>query len=43
MGDRKCPACEEISLIENSLTTWKCLHCHEMFDEEYLDDGEGED
>ncbi|WP_215154196.1 hypothetical protein [Paenibacillus sp. ISL-20] len=37
MGDRECPICEEDTLIEHSLTKWKCLKCGEMFEEEWLD------
>ncbi|MFS0841200.1 hypothetical protein [Paenibacillus sp. 1P03SA] len=39
-GDRECPDCEEESLIEISLTKRKCLKCKEIFDEEFLDDGD---
>lgn len=39
VGDRECPSCGKISLIENSINTWKCTNkdCSEVFDEEYLD------
>ena len=39
MGDRICPACEQETLVEKGLTTWKCLNssCKEEFETEYLD------
>ena len=36
-GDRECPSCEQISLVECSSTKWKCLTCEEIFTDEYLD------
>ena len=42
MGDRECPNCEEDTLIEDGLNKWKCLKCHEIFDEESLDDSNEE-
>jgi ribosomal protein S27AE len=40
MGDRECPNCEDISLVEHGLTKWKCLICGQIFDEEDLDSSE---
>jgi len=39
MGDRICPACEQESLVEKGLTTWKCLNssCKEEFETGFLD------
>jgi len=39
MGDRLCPACEQETLVERSLTIWKCLNsdCKEEFETHYLD------
>lgn len=42
MGDRECPNCQEDTLIEHTLTKWKCLVCNEIFDEKYLDGEEDE-
>ncbi|MDF2533946.1 MAG: hypothetical protein K0R18_103 [Bacillales bacterium] len=42
MGDRECPNCEEDSLVEESLSKWKCLICKEVFDEAFLDPEEDE-
>lgn len=41
-GDRECPGCGEESLVEIGLTKWKCLNpeCGQIYDEEWLDDGE---
>lgn len=38
VGDRECPSCLNISLIEKSMFVWKCTICKEEFDEDYLDD-----
>ncbi|AJA41483.1 hypothetical protein AXJ14_gp164 [Geobacillus virus E3] len=40
VGDRECPNCEEISLVEHGLTKWKCLICGEIYDEKDLDSDE---
>ena len=39
MEDRICPACEQESLVEKGLTTWKCLNdaCKEEFETDFLD------
>jgi DNA-directed RNA polymerase subunit RPC12/RpoP len=38
-GDRICPNCETLNLVEESLTKWKCLKCQKTYDEEWLDEG----
>lgn len=42
MGDRECPTCVKISLVEIGLIKWKCLNpeCGEEFDSDFLDEGE---
>lgn len=37
MGDRMCPDCNEMSLVEKSLTKWKCLNCEGEFTTKELD------
>lgn len=37
MGDRECPSCGEMSLLEKGLKKWECLICHDVFDEVFLD------
>lgn len=39
-GDRECPECEKISLVEYGTHKWRCLNCGAIFDEDYLDDAE---
>lgn len=36
-GDRECPVCEEITLVEKGITKWECLKCGKVFDEKLLD------
>ncbi|MED2945389.1 hypothetical protein P4284_23730 [Bacillus swezeyi] len=36
-GDRECPNCGEVSLIEEGATQWVCLNCGEIYDEKDLD------
>lgn len=36
-GDRECPECEEITLVENGIRKWECLKCGSEYDEEWLD------
>jgi len=36
-GDRECPNCEQMSLLETNLNKWKCELCDSEFDEEWLD------
>lgn len=36
-GDRECPDCGIVSLLEYGNSKWKCLKCKEIFDEEFLD------
>ena len=38
-GDRICPHCDRMSLLEDGLTTWKCSNpaCGEVYTEEELD------
>ena len=38
-GDRICPGCEMESLVECSMTKWKCNNpdCGQIYDEEWLD------
>lgn len=45
MGDRECPVCEEESLVETSLTKWKCLNpkCGVVLDDKFLDETDIED
>lgn len=40
VGDRECPSCGKVSLIERGLYKWVCTNenCKEEFDEEYLDE-----
>lgn len=38
MGDRECPICGEMSLIEEESNMWICLICKEVFNEFDLDD-----
>lgn len=37
VGDRVCPDCNEMSLVEKGLTKWKCLNCGEEFTTKELD------
>lgn len=40
IGDRECPECETMSLIEKGSAQWACLNCKETFDDKYIDCGE---
>lgn len=40
LGDRTCPECEKITLIEHGLDKWKCLLCGKIWDEDWLDESE---
>lgn len=42
MGDRECPECGQESLVEKTISIWKCLNpeCKMEFDEEWLDERE---
>lgn len=37
VGDRECPECEEVSLVEYGLDRWKCLLCEKIYNTEWLD------
>ena len=40
--DRECPDCEVDSMVEHGISRWICLKCNQIFDEEWLDNGEVE-
>lgn len=41
-ADRECPFCGQETLVEKSLTIWKCINptCGKEVEDEWLDDGE---